>query len=155
MHKILLILLCISLGLHAQTHLANQYVAEHNDSTYIKFRPDSSFYYRYSYDLMQNRDTGKYKMVGDTIFLIYTPFVTLEDYLTAKGFRPDTLFVKGDKLYLVRNSKIINKPDPTPLTFKPPHAWGYRRKYYLFGSYIPKKRSIYYMIDAHHISSKQ
>jgi hypothetical protein len=60
---------------------------------------------------------------------------------TLKYSRPIKLFYKDQKLYQIEEGRVKNKVESER---KPPKAWGYHRKYLLFGPYV--KKDVYYMI---------
>lgn len=155
---LIIILIFLSNLSYGQTGLIGKYVDDHiNENTYIIFKTDSSFKYRYSFDLFLDIKCGQYQTKGDTIYLTYTQGIndTLCNSerimpLVARDTvsrRPEKLYYKDDRLYeLDKKNKIIDKTSSDQLTFKPPEAWGYRRKFYLFGPYFKKSQPTYYMV---------
>jgi hypothetical protein len=127
-----------------------------NENNYLIFNSDSSFKYRFSYHIMHDISCGNFKMSGDTIYLFYQTDLRDTDcnreidaithYDTSVLImRRQKLLFKNDKLYEFEDGKVIKKRR-TQLSFKPPKAWGYRRKYLLFGPFVKTYKDTYYMI---------
>jgi hypothetical protein len=152
----LVLLPIVSIG---QIRLSKRYVDDRiNNLTYLNFNVDSTFEYRFTYDLMGDFATGNYKQSKDTIFLFYkkdTVISNIEKQLTshADQFRTDTLILMGNKLFEVKNKvstyhfKPIVIDSKTHKGWKPPKSWNYKRKFLFIGPYESTHSGRYYMIE--------
>ena len=132
--------------------LKGKYINDYyNQDNYIIFNTDSTFKYRFEYHVMHDISCGTYRLKNDTIYLFYetdirdtmcNKEIDISMYDSAvKIFRPNKLFYKDQKLYKFEDGKILNRIE---IDKRQPKAWGYHRKYLLFGPYV--KKDIYYMI---------
>jgi len=159
--RLIIIQLLFSTLTYGQTQLIGKFVADHiNENTYIIFNSDSTFKYRYSYDLFLDIKCGQYKTKGDTIYLTYTLGINdtacntehVMPLLASDTIsnRPKQLFLKGDKLYEIKNGEVVYRTEKFQPDWKVPKSSRkyYRRKYFLFGPLVSKSKKIYYMIRA-------
>jgi hypothetical protein len=110
--------------------------------TQILLNTDKTFIYQYTGDLFNDKATGSYKVVNDTIFLEFTPELidTITYVITdstgkevkfkppqpvnhAAGARPQKLLHRRDKLLIVKSDGQILK--------KARDGKGKKREYYL------------------------
>jgi hypothetical protein len=161
--------LLFSITVKGQIKLAEKYVDDGlNEITCIKFKPDLIFEYGYHVCTTNDDAVGRYKLNKDTIVLfackttidttsnspwqIYpAPFKTYN----IQGLRPDTLIIKGHKLYKFKNGHTINGYERFELNYTPARGAGYRRKYFLFGPYLSKQIERHYMVDAKYVKWKK
>lgn len=152
------IIIILPLQLKAQSGFVKRYVDDRiNNLTYLDFKENGMFEYRYAYDLIHDFATGKYRVHRDTIFLTFKKdgATQLIESLSSNTtpFRPDTLVVLDKKLYRVKDgiSEYYSKPiiinSKTHKGWKPPKSWHYRKRYFLFGPYQSTNSGRYYMID--------
>lgn len=136
----------------SQSKLAKRYVDDRiNELTYLYFKTDSTFEFRYAYDLMGDEAIGTYKLHHDTLLLTFKKdtSVTGNVYFEhASNIRADSLIIKGHKLYAIRNGRSHEFEPQDSLHHRPSvnERRRYRRKYLLFG-YWYTHWSHYYMID--------
>ncbi|WP_342644907.1 hypothetical protein [Mucilaginibacter sp. CSA2-8R] len=116
-----------------QPALVVKYVDDRiNESTYLDFKSNHTFEYHYLYDSMGDAATGTYRLHRDTIFLKYAPNASdLEErFIThTEALRADTLLIKGNLLYEVKNGVSREYEPRDTVHYKPPRHWHYRRKY--------------------------
>ncbi len=64
--------------------------------------------------------------------------------------RPKELYFKGDKLYEIKNGKVVDRTEKFQPDWAIPKSSRkyYRSKYLLFGPLVSKTKKIYYMIAA-------
>jgi hypothetical protein len=62
--------------------------------------------------------------------------------------RPKLLFLKDDKLYEIKNGKVVYRTEKFQPDWEIPKSSRkyYRRKYFLFGPLVSKSKKTYYMI---------
>lgn len=144
-----------------QVRLAEKYIDDRvNNYTYLEFSSDSSFEYRYLYDLSGDFAKGHYKLHKDTLFLFYDPDSTVIKQkflgiLTShdERNRADSLLIKGKKLFRIKNGIGLYDAKPDVIDKKSNGGWHpsknspYRRKYFLFGRYQTVRTKRYYMVD--------
>jgi len=133
----------------SQSILAKRYVDDRiNESTHLYFRDDGTFEFKYLYDLIGDQALGHYKQHNDTLFLTYSKdtLSNIQFIENAISVRADSLIIKGNKLYRIKNGKS-KEFEPQDVTYqKPPKNSHYTRKYLFFGSWH-SNWSKYYMID--------
>jgi hypothetical protein len=160
MHKkLLFIFLLLPIFIKAQSTISKKYVDDRiNSLTYLSFKINGTFEYRYAYDLIGDFATGHYTVSKDTIRLFYnkdTTGVSIEALLSSHSEfnRADTLIIKGNKLFQIKdglnqfNAKPIIIDSKTHKGWRPPKSWHYKRKYLIFGPYESTRRGRYYMIE--------
>jgi hypothetical protein len=159
MKKLLILFAFLPAYIYGQSVLADKYVDDRiNSLTYLRFKTDGAFEYRYLYDLINDFATGHYRISKDTVFLTYDigpakPTFVEELSPHVERLRADTLIIKDKKLFQVSNNIsqynakpiVINKH--THKGWKPPKSWQYRRRYFIFGEYQSTRSGQYYMID--------
>ncbi len=132
--------------------MAKRYVDDRiNELTHLYFKPDSTFEFRYAYDLIGDEAVGRYRLSRDTLLLTFTKdtSVTGNKYFEhAISVRADSLIIKGHKLYAIKNGQSEEYEPQDTLHHRPPKnlRWQYTRKYLIFG-YWQTRWSRYYMID--------
>ena len=151
--------LIVSSTCYCQTKIPGNYQSNKRfTNVSLILNSDSTFNYTRSYHMIADIANGQYITKADTIFLYFNPFRNDTIYADGRqsaaqlgqwlGGRPDTLVYKKDKLYTIENERIINKTKREPVKYfsknKDWRKW-YRKKYYLFGPYILKKRNTYYV----------
>jgi len=159
--RLIIIQLFFSAVTFGQTQLVGKFIDDHiNENTYIIFNSDSTFKYRYSFDLFLDIKCGQYKTKGDTIYLTYTSGINdtlcnTEQIMPLVASdtisrRPTQLYLKGDKLFEIKDGKIVDRTEKFQPDWKVPKSSRkyYRRKYLLFGPLVSKTKKIYYMIAA-------
>jgi hypothetical protein len=112
--------------------------------TEIELKSDSSFSYRFAGDLIDDKAKGKYRVINDTIFLIYdrndsTPLRYSEKFMPSKKYHDkltefyyqEVLFIGNNKLYFanIETDKKVTKA----------MRYNKRRKYLFFGTHYYKK----------------
>jgi hypothetical protein len=138
-----------------QSQLAKRYVDDRiNELTYLHFKTDNMFEFRYAYDLRGDEAIGRYIQRKDTLLLTFTKdtSVTGNTYFeSASNVRADSLIIKGNKLYVIKNGQSREFERQDTLHHKPTKSerGQYRRRYLLFG-YWYTHWSRYYMIDERH-----
>jgi hypothetical protein len=151
-----ILLLCLLATVAKGQLLASKYVDDRiNEMTYLHFRSDSTFKFKYAYDSIGDEASGTYRLHKDTLILKYNPNdPQLKDrfLIHTEAYRADTLLVKGRLLYEVKNNISREYEPRDTLHQKPLKHWGYRRKYFLFGVYQSPRYSKYYMIDERYAS---
>ncbi|HEY4324078.1 MAG TPA: hypothetical protein VGN20_08830 [Mucilaginibacter sp.] len=147
---LLLVSLFISFVSKAQSILAKRYVDDRiNELTYLYFKPDSTFEFRYAYDLMGDEAIGKYRLHIDTLFLNYTKDTSVSGFQYfehAVNVRADSLILKGHKLFEIKNGQNREYLPQDTVHHKPPKNWHYKREYIFLG-YWHSTYSRYYMVD--------
>ena len=128
-----------------------------NHNNYLIFNDDSTFKYRLAYHLLHDISCGQYKVVNDTIFLVYktdlrdticnTENIDPSTHLDTNLFhmRPVKLFFKDDKLYKFEDGKVRMR-DKIEIHFKPDKKLGFHRKYLFFGPWVKQLHDTYYMV---------
>ncbi|WP_428330656.1 hypothetical protein [Mucilaginibacter sp.] len=154
MKKYLLIVsLFAILSAKSQSILVNRYVDDRiNPMTYLHFKPDGTFEFRYANDLMGDEAIGRYTIHRDTLLLTFTKDTSISGFTYFEhptGVRADSLLIKKHKLYEIKNGKNREYEPQDTVHHRPPKSWHYRRKYFLFG-YWHSNYSRYYMVDERH-----
>ncbi len=103
--------------------------------------------------------TGVFTIKADTIFLKYNPDKLYDTSIDGNGkkifiavirynsYRPDTLVLKKDKLYMVEGDKVIKRTQrKKAFGIYKFRGWRecYGRKYFIFGDYFTKRKRTYY-----------
>ena len=151
----MLIIFLIPSIVKGQSILAKRYVDDRiNELTYLYFKPDSTFEFRYAYDLMGDEAIGHYTQHRDTLLLIFskdTGITNSKYFEPAIVVRADSLIIRKHKLYMIKNGQSREFEPQDTLHHKPPKnlRWQFRRKYLFFG-YWQTHWSRYYMIDEHY-----
>jgi hypothetical protein len=136
----------------SQHSLSKRYVDDRiNELTHLYFKPDSTFEFRYAYDLMGDEAIGRYTLHRDTLLLTFSKDTSLAGrkyFENATGVRADSLIIKGHKLYQIKNGQSREFEQQDTLHHRPPknERWKFRRRYLLFG-YWQTHWSTYYMKD--------
>ncbi|MEJ7693027.1 hypothetical protein [Daejeonella sp.] len=153
---ILILLTATTIG---QNRLVGKYFNDSlNENNYIVFNSDSTFKYRLGYELFHDISCGRWRTVKDTVFLTYLSYLrdlTCNNEISPSypgdtgvvNLRPNKLYFNNGKLYTIEK---IEQPKPLTsgtLIWGPPYAWGFRKKYYLFGPSVKKHKDRYYMIS--------
>jgi hypothetical protein len=130
-----------------QVILAKRYVYESNISTYLHFKSDSTFEFQYRYDLIGDEAIGRYVLKQDTLLLTFTKDTSLTGniYFEHENHRPDSLLIKGNKLYEIKNRRSREFDPQDSLHHRPPNKL-YRRRFILFGYWYTHWSHVY-MID--------
>ena len=143
----------------AQNKISGTYGDIRFSNASLNLSEDSTFTYSRKWHMGGDKSNGHYLIKGDSIFLKFRPLRVDTGYIEGKPTiifnsealgaidRPDTLVYKKDKLYRIENGRIINKTERQQANFIKTKGWRkwYRKKYYLFGPYISRKRNIYYV----------
>jgi hypothetical protein len=159
---LLFILLLISTVSFGQPKLDEKFVNDsYNENNYLVFCPDSTFKYRLAYHLFHDISCGRYKTVNDTIFLFYqsdlrdtvcNKEVDAETHFDSSLFalRPSKLFHKNNKLYEIRNKRVVYRSEKFEPDWDVPKSYRkyYHRKYWLFGPLVSNSYPTYYMVVA-------
>ncbi|OIQ96026.1 hypothetical protein GALL_220240 [mine drainage metagenome] len=168
MRQFFLFLSMLSFGLNclSQRNIVGSYCRLQYPTTNLILLADSSFKYDFYFDLQFDIACGKYSYKNDTIILAYSS--EFNDTLCNKRHvnllydsagklrqtfgvldkrhRPDSLYIKGEKLYRIVNGTIIKikRYKTTKQSFGFSKSY-FRRKYFLFGSYYLKRKFDYYL----------
>lgn len=135
------------LSLFAQKSFIGNYgLDKSNKEIYLTLKNDFTFTYGWRGHMWKDTSSGQYTVNADTIFLTFRSPVLLPEALSAVN-RPDTLVSKKSRLYRIENGELIDKTKKSKASFIKTGDWRkwYRKKYYLFGSYISKRKRIYYL----------
>lgn len=155
-----------SLTCLSQRNIIGNYCRLQYPTTNLTLLSDSTFKYDFYFDLQFDIACGKYSYKNDTIVLTYSSefndtscnnrHINLLYDSTGKlrqtfgvldkSHRPNSLFIKGDKIYKIANGTIIKIKRYR--TTK--HSFGFskfyfRRKYFFFGRFYLKKKFDYYL----------
>lgn len=161
-HRILLLFLIISTASFGQPKLTEKFVNDaYNENNYLIFYPDSTFKYRLAYHLFHDISCGQYKVVKDTIFLIYqtdlrdtscNKEVDAATHFDSSLFaaRPSKLFYKEDKLYKIDKGEVVYRTEKYKPDWEVPKNSRkyYHRKYWLFGPLVSNTHRTYFMVAA-------
>jgi len=143
----------------AQSKIPGNYMVDKNSKdVFLNLNKDSTFSYSWKGHMWSDKSSGLYKTKGDTIYLKFRPLTGDTSYQDGKMFilptealsainRPDTLFYRKAKLFRLENGQVVDRTKRGKATFIKSKGWRkwVRRKYYLFGPYISRKRRIHYL----------
>ncbi|MET4083527.1 hypothetical protein ABIB40_003499 [Pedobacter sp. UYP30] len=112
----------------AQKDIVGKFVDKSYGTKYLDFRADFTFTFEIGIHLQHDIACGTYKRLNDTIYLAYkynmTDTCCNVNQINVKaqtggkyelliepetGWRPDTLFYNDNKLYEIKNNKLITK----------------------------------------------
>ncbi|WP_316771316.1 hypothetical protein [Pedobacter frigiditerrae] len=162
----ILVLMCLPTSIWAQNTIQGKFINDNiNQNNYIIFQKDSTFKYRLGFELYSDISCGKYTVKNDTISLFFTlgpenkdcnteniTSAIIGDTLSMK-WRPEKLYLKHNKLYLIKNGIVQYKTERGQLDYKPNNT--YRRKYLLFGMYQDRIKDTYYMVAEEDVKWKR
>jgi hypothetical protein len=115
---------------------------------YIIFRDDSTFEYFYQHDIFGDHLNGKYNVSGAKVKLTYLYNYNADGrYSTLHSNPPDSLFYENDKLYELRNGKVVRRSENYQISYTPKEDQRhlFRRKYVICGPFVAKRKPTFYM----------
>lgn len=145
--------------LNAQSKLAGKYYSNSwNDVINLSISEDSIFEYSRSSHMQYDEAKGRIFVINDTIFFEYSKDNTSKDsskiyasdiVSSTAQYRPQKLFFYNNKLFGIgANGEVIRKTKRQSVGNFIRHSdwkkW-YRKKYFLFGPYLTKRVSVYYL----------
>jgi len=155
-HIILFFVVFQVYDLNAQNKFVGKYFNNMSDIIVrLSLKEDYSFEYSRSTHMGYDEGNGKFIILQDTVYLNFHSDTIKRDsgQIFRMGspdaiYRPSKLLFSNDKLYAIDNGKIKRRIKQEPAgNFIKTSDWKkwYRKKYYLFGSYITKNETIYYV----------